>query len=1140
MGTADTRAAHEGLAQAPRPQGAGAGSLRPRKAPSKVDARPARPVPAAVDAALQAVLPQVFKGQPASQDLAPLREGLAALHDALMVAGQPGDLKPLVAALSDSVRLHDFIAAGAKGPCVGAAPGSGREGLELADFAAAGAKGAHEEAIGVLEALVHTAREALGPGRDGAALAALYGHSPALDLGVNALRTEAAARFMLADEARRRGLGDASALPAPLRESVRQDAKALTASEYKIAQTKLQIVRTLGAGDGFVPAMAGLRFTPELARGLRNDNADSGPRTGLLMAVLLSQERELARSSAGQRMREAVQSQLQLAQAGASSPSQHAELKVLAQRAAALQPLPAAASLSRQDQSALGMTGLPPEEGEALLQSLVRTGLAGVDEVQGVLATAAQTLARVSQDRDRIDAADQKYQKRVGTDQGQVLFAGLLRHLTGDAELPVGPGVTPDERVRAALTGPAGTLAALGASADAQSPLRQRLQALGDRHDELAQTMRKAQAERVIESFAAFDSLAAFHSPADAQARAAGQQPLLDQIEQCRQDMRAVVAERRALLGPRMADALQGAVRAAALATHPDRLNFTPSDGLAGKIRKTFDWVGPALQAGLLDQDPARLHADAMHETLAAWGLPASMVGPEVSQVLAQPIDAARIGQWVAEFRPGGEVKTQWEVGQADLADRKKPAGSAGLEAAALQRFIGGIASLQPGTRLSWTLQSQAGLSTVVMPAVSVERRTRHGIHVERDAKGYQLMLVGGSGGSGSLGMQLGISMPLLISAKALASIEGTGHRLGGVTLRFADSDTGRADMQALLQRLLAQGRITAQDLGSASEVLPMVERMAGGTASAGARLALDVPALHFMAAGQEDSVDLGPRLHAGVTAGMQGLGRTQVNQHQQVQEQVQSYNVKLTVTPDLRLPLGIESLAGLAQGLGTGGVWSDTLPDTPTQVPIPAFSMKTVLVDLNYKVLTRDVREHGLVSRDTERVARIKCPAVLADAAVGHVGGPALRELIGRLSKSDRKEDKAVLKDLAALIHGAKAGDEIGVVWRLDPKVREAANGLLQDARTAANRQGGHAQPKQASGRFEAQANALLNDPGNYVLHGLELVATERTSAELGKLSDLSGLNLGVAKWGKSMEGAHERRTAAVVFDPVQVWAGR
>ena len=453
------------------------------------------------------------------------------------------------------------------------------------------------------------------------------------------------------------------------------------------------------------------------------------------------------------------------------------------------------------------------------------------------------------------------------------------------------------------------------------------------------------------------------------------------------------------------------------------------------------------------------------------------------------------------------------------------------------------MASLQAGTRLSGTPQSRAGVSTVVTPAVSAERRTQHGIHVEREAKGYQLMLVGGAGGSGSLGVPLGASIPLLISAQATASIEATGHRLGGVALRFADSDTGRADMQALLQPLLAQGRITAQDLGAAREVLPMVERMAGGTASAGARLVLDVPVVPLTVAGQEDSVNLMPRLHAGVAAGMQGIGRTRANQHPQVQEQVQvqSYNVKLSVTPDLRLPLVIESPAALVQGLGivVPDKLLDKLPDMPTQVPIPAYSTKKDLLDLNYQVVTRDVREGGLVSGETERVARIRCPAVLADAAAGHVGGAALHGRLGRLQASGRPEDEAVLRDVAALIHGAKAGDEIGVVWRLDPEVRDAANGLLQKARTASNRQGGHAQPKVVSGRFEAQAKALLNDPGNYVLHGLELVASERTSAELGKLSDLSGLNLGVAKWGKSMEGAHERRTASVVFDPAQVRAG-
>jgi hypothetical protein len=1116
-GTADTRPAREGLAQAPRLPGAEAQTPRPRVVLGTLLPQSPRAVPAAVDQALQAVLPEVFTGPPSAQVLAPLREGLGALHDALRVAGEPGDLRPLVAALSDRVRLHDFIAVGAKGPREGAPRDPGRDGLELDDFAARGAQGTHEEAVGVLAALVDAAREALGPGRDGAALAALYGHSPALDRGVRALRTQAATRFMLADEARRQGLGDASALPAALRQSVRQDAQAFAAGEYEIARTKLQIVRTLGAGDGFVPALMGLRFTPALARGMRNDNAESGSRIGVLVEVLLSQERELAQSPAGQRLRAAVPSPLQPAPPGASARDHRADL----QRTAALQPLPAATSLSGRDQSALGMTGLSHAEGEALMQWLAHAGLAGVSEVEGVLAVLARTQARVAQDHDRIAAADHKYQKSVGTDQGQALAAGLLRHLTGDAQLPAGPGARRDARVRAALTGPAGPLAALGASAEPQAPLRQRLLALGERHAELAQSVRMAQAGRVIDSFAAFDSLAAFHAPAEARAREAAQQPRLALIEQGRQGMQAVVAERRALLGPRGAGALQDAVRAAVLATHPDRLDFTPSDGLAGKVRKAFDRVGPAVQTGLLAQDPARLHADAVHKTLAAWGLPAGVVGPEVHQVLAQPIDAARIRQWAAEFQPVGDVKAQWQAAQAGLADRQKPAGAPGLEAAALQRFIDGVDSLQVGTRLSWTLGSTVGVSTVVTPAVAAERRTQDGIHVERDAKGYQLTLSGGTGGTGSVGLQLGVSIPQLISAQATAGIEGTGHRLGGVALRFADSDTGRADMQALLQRLLAPGPVAARDLGGATEVMPLVERMAGGTASAGARLGLDVPVRSLSVAGQADSVSLRPRLHAGVAAGGQGVGRTRANQRQQVQEQVQSFHVQISVTPDARLPLGIVPTK---------------LPDPPTQVPIPVYGTKKDLVDLNYQVVSRDVREDGLVSGDTERVARIKCPAVLADAALDHVGGPALQGLIGRLRQSDREQDQAVLQDLAALRHGARAGAQIGVVWRLDPQVRTAANGLLQKARTAANRQGGHAHPKEVSAQFEAQAKALLDDPGSYVLHGLELVASEKTWADLGKFSDLSGLNLGVLKWNKSMEGTHERRTASLVFDPAQV----
>ena len=68
----------------------------------------------------------------------------------------------------------------------------------------------------------------------------------------------------------------------------------------------------------------------------------------------------------------------------------------------------------------------------------------------------------------------------------------------------------------------------------------------------------------------------------------------------------------------------------------------------------------------------------------------------------------------------------------------------------------------------------------------------------------------------------------------------------------------------------------------------------------------------------------------------------------------------------------------------------------------------------------------------------------------------------------------------------------------------------------------------------------ALLDDPASYVLHGLELVASEKTSADIGKLSDLSALSLGVVKWGRRVEGMHERQTASIVFDAAQVRAAR
>jgi hypothetical protein len=115
---------------------------------------------------------------PAPSDAAPhltsLFAALSALRQALQEAGGPVDLAPWVAALAEHGCLQRLMAPGTRA--------------------------AHEDAVGVLEAMVDNVCAAVAPGRDGAELASLYGYTPELDEGVNALRVAAVARFIRAHE----------------------------------------------------------------------------------------------------------------------------------------------------------------------------------------------------------------------------------------------------------------------------------------------------------------------------------------------------------------------------------------------------------------------------------------------------------------------------------------------------------------------------------------------------------------------------------------------------------------------------------------------------------------------------------------------------------------------------------------------------------------------------------------------------------------------------------------------------------------------------------------------------------------------------------------------------------------------------
>jgi hypothetical protein len=222
--------------------------------------------------------------------------------------------------------------------------------LQVRELSPASTPAASAHAASLLGEAINKVHAAIGRGRDGSELADLYGHSEALDHAVNVLRTAVATQFLLDYLPK-----DASSVPAATL------AKDLTAAEYAIATSKLEIMRALSVGDGFAPTLSGLRFTPELLTGLTKDHPEVIQRAGVLMADLLIQERQLAESEPGKQMHDAVMSllsrQRELGDAG-----QH----VLSRRADALKPLssnlknPTIAEWPLSDCAAFGFTRKKP------------------------------------------------------------------------------------------------------------------------------------------------------------------------------------------------------------------------------------------------------------------------------------------------------------------------------------------------------------------------------------------------------------------------------------------------------------------------------------------------------------------------------------------------------------------------------------------------------------------------------------------------------------------------------------------------------------------------------------------------------------------------------------------------------------
>lgn len=1046
------------------------------------------------------LLPRLFndtdKTAPSPAALEDLQDALDDLRAGCARAGAPDAVKPMMDALAQLGELPSYAAK--------AQTSEDRDAV-----------------VALLKMQVDSVIRAIGPDRDGAALISLYGHGNALDSAIDTLRTHAATKMLM-----NYGIDQ---------EAATEQAKALVTQERSIADKRLKLQGLLAKGSGFTPPLGALRFDPALVRGLGSHNPTAIRDAGIKLDAVLAAQRDLAQSPAAETMRLAL-----TALKADGGPLSHEDASYVQQRLAALDKQPLASSLSAADLARLKTGDMSAEEVANLMQALDARGLSGVEEVAHLLGAAGRTLDQVKQNRKRLDKLDEDYRRNVDVERGRVLAGGLLCQASGDATLDA----SSKSQVRAALTGPGAPLAPLArAEKNAAEPASRpkELSALGEQYRKLLRTEASAEA----------DLLAARKSSRNGKGDPTRLRTLEQSLAQVRQQIQSVLTQRQQAMGPALATPLEDTLKAAALLTRPEILMVPAADeGPRKKFQTAVKKISQGMKVSVLRTPLTTLHAQKLDHRLHDWGLDTAAIAPEARHLLGDAIDTARLDQWVDGFAPTGAIKDRWNTDMAKLAQRLEIGGEKRFASASLARFAQEIDTMAPGTQLAWSLDKSGGVS-IPVPLASVgvsgawlqlsgERDRNHQILASRDAEGYRLTLRSGTGVRGGLDLTATlIGLGPSVGLQSVTSISGGKERLDGVVLRFPDTDAGRKDMKALLLRLEAEGAIEVKDLLGAEQVLPEEKR--GNEVGLGTSLSMKATmpfaSAAFSSSAAKDSLAATGLVGIGLAGGMRAERTTEANADKQVYEDKKTYTIRIPglLSPALRAT--IQSGAGLESRLGLG----THLPDSAIAAPVPLYNGKMDLVEFACAENSKDVRENGLVTEASERSVRLTGPAALMSAAVSRLGGDEFQALTTHLQNSGDPAHGALRERIDALLTGAGPNEEMRVVWRIAPEAQEAANRLLEQARSASTGQGGYEPSKQSkalAGQLNRQAQALLADPASYRLHALEKVSVERSSEALGSLTDpsLNNVSLGVVSWGRKTEGTHERTSNSIEFDPALV----
>jgi hypothetical protein len=548
----------------------------------------------------------------------------------------------------------------------------------------------------------------------------------------------------------------------------------------------------------------------------------------------------------------------------------------------------------------------------------------------------------------------------------------------------------------------------------------------------------------------------------------------------------------------------------------------------------TFGVVRDTIRAAILDVMPNAPgavtsfnpadHAREIRDKLESWAFPVDRFEPEVTMLLSQSFGPAELEIWVASTKLSDELVRNQDAERQKrveaLAGESQQGGRvAGISAKAKEQLLSQVDQMQPGTWVVLGAGDRVEMQTGRMPVeptdflginIKVAAGKMDSLEIGRGINTYELVLLDGGDGrfTGELWARLfehELTSYASSNANAVASLEGAGYRVTGVSISTPNTAKGRDAIKAILSSLLTKGQIETPDLSDAESIMPVVEWT--GSIRAGVRANVAVVAKpkewqtpSFQGSGVGFEADVSASARYGDTFYTSSNTNTSVVRRDQ--EVIVALSAGVAASATLAAP--ITNINGTPHTAST---------DPLTVLESTAFS---------YKIRSSEVRgPDGLVQAATKQ-RQVMAPSTGKEAIVSRMGGDLFQRVIAGMPAEAHES-------IRTLINASGPGDMISIGYSLDERVRTEANRLLKEAkglRSGAIPSASRAAAVKRAEELESQTQSLLDDNDSYIPSKVQLVPTTET------LSQLKPLDLVFVNWTTYARSKSESIAAEVKLD--------